>query len=85
MEKNGDLVQKANVVVRMVHVVLLQNSVHFLKDVNRNLVNVLKEDVENYGDHVLKENVVMNKDTVVLHLNIVLLLKDVKVNMENVQ
>ena len=85
MEKNGEHVQKDNVVVRMAHVVLPLNFVPFLKDVNPNLVNVQKEDVVNYGDHVLKDNVVVKKDIVVPLPNSVQLNKDVKLNTVNVQ
>ena len=65
MEKNGDHAQKVNVVVRMVTVVLLPNSVHFLKDVKQVMDNVQKVNVENFGVLVQKDNVVVKKDIVV--------------------
>jgi len=85
VEKNGEHVQKDNVVVRMALVVLPLNSVHFLNDVKLNMVNVPKVNVVNFGDHVQKNNIVVRKDTVAPLLDIVLLLKDVKLNMVNVQ
>jgi len=61
------------------------NFVHFHKDVNQNLVNVLKEDVVNYGDHVLMVNVVVKTVTVVLLQNSVLVHKDANQSTENVR
>jgi len=73
-----------NVVVKMAIVVPMLNFVQSNKDVNQNLVNVLKEDVEKNGEHVQKDNVVVRMELVVLHQNSVHFLKDVKLNMVNV-
>jgi len=85
VEKNGDPVQKDNAVERMALVVLPLNSVHFLKDVKLNMVNVPKVNVENFGDPVRMINVAVKRDIVVVLQDIVLLLKDVKLNTVNVQ
>ena len=65
MEKNGEVVLMVNVVVRMAFVVLMLNSVLFLKAVNLAMENVQKVNVENYGVLVQKDNVVVKKDIVV--------------------
>jgi len=61
-----------NVVVKMVIVVVHLNSVLLKKDVKKNMVCVLKIDVEKNGEHVLMINVVVRMDIVVQQLNIVL-------------
>jgi len=74
----------ANVVVKMVIVVLQLNSVLLNKDVKKITVCVLRINVEKNGDLVQKDNVVVRMVLVVLLLNSVHFHKDVKLNMVSV-
>jgi len=72
VEIYGDPVLMVNVVVKRDIVVLHLNSVLLKKDVKKNMVCVLKIDVEKNGEHVLMINVVVKMVIVVQQLNIVL-------------